>query len=100
MNRSEQTTNENNSFYKLWPLYVVLVFFLIMIGLYFYSQSLIRIETPKEDPGDKVIITLPSGKMVFTYENFIVEEDGKLFYKGERNTIDLTGGEVVYENWE
>lgn len=100
MNRSEQTTNENNSFYKLWPLYVVLVLFLIMIGLYFYSQSLIRIETPKEDPGDKVIITLPTGKTIFTYENFIVEEDGKLLYKGERHTIDLTGGEVVYENWE
>jgi hypothetical protein len=100
MSQSEQTTNGSNQFHKLWRLYVLLVLFLIMIGFYFYSQSLIRIETPKEDPGEKVIITLPTGKTIFTYENFIVEEDGKLLYKGERNTIDLTGGEVVYENWE
>ena len=23
-----------------------------------------------------------------------------LYYKGERNTIDLTGGTVIYQNWE
>jgi hypothetical protein len=100
MSQLEETTNDKNQFHKLWPLYTVLVLLLIMIGLYFYSQNLIRIETPKEDPGEKVIITLPTGKTIFTYENFIVEEDGKLLYKGEINTIDLTGGEVVYENWE
>ncbi|MCQ6275053.1 hypothetical protein JMM81_08775 [Bacillus sp. V3B] len=100
MSLSEQTTNEKNPFYKLWPMYIVLVLLLVIIGLYFYSQSLIRIETPKKELGDKVIITLPAGKTIFTYENFIVEEDGKLLYKGERNTIDLTGGDIVYENWE
>lgn len=100
MSLSEPMTNEKSPFYKRWPIYTVLILLLIIIGLYFYSQSLIRVETPKKDLGDKVIITLPTGKTVFTYENYIVEEDGKLLYKGETNTIDLTGGDIVYKNWE
>jgi len=30
----------------------------------------------------------------------IQEKDGKTYYKGERNTIDLTGGAVTYEEWK
>ncbi|MBT2690389.1 hypothetical protein J7I93_19740 [Bacillus sp. ISL-47] len=72
----------------------------LFTALYFYSQSLITIEAPKKDLGQKIVIQLPSGKSVFTYENLIVKEEGKLFYKGERNTLDLTGGIIVYEEWE
>ena len=63
-------------------------------------KSLIKIEAPKQVLGEKVIITLPEGKKVYTYENLIIEEEGKLFYKGESNTLNLTGGQIVYENWE
>lgn len=69
-------------------------------ALYFYSQSLIKIEAPEKVLGEKIIIKLPSGDHVFTYENLIVNEGGKLYYKGERNEIDLTGGIVTYEEWE
>lgn len=69
-------------------------------ALYFYSQSLIKIEAPKKELGEKIIIELPSGDQVFTYENLIVNEDGKLYYKGERNELDLTGGIVLYEDWD
>lgn len=72
----------------------------IIVAIYFYTQSLIVIEKPKPDLGEKVIIHLPTGETVFTYENLIVYEHGKLYYEGERNTIDLTGGKVVYEEWE
>jgi hypothetical protein len=65
-----------------------------------YYQSTIKIEAPAEDPGQKVVIQLPNGQKVYTYDNFIIEKDGKTYYKGERNTIDLTGGTVAYEEWE
>ena len=65
-----------------------------------YSKSLIKIKSPKPVLGEKVIITLPEGKTVYTYENLIIEEEGKLLYKGEINTIDLTGGQIAYKNWE
>ncbi|WML48849.1 hypothetical protein RCG23_01580 [Neobacillus sp. PS3-34] len=65
-----------------------------------YSQSTIRIDAPKEDLGRKVVVHLPNGREVFTYEKFIIEKAGKTFYKGERNTIDLTGGTLDYKNWE
>ncbi|EKN70749.1 hypothetical protein BABA_04889 [Neobacillus bataviensis LMG 21833] len=66
----------------------------------YYYQSTIKIEAPSEDLGQKVVIHLPNGQKVFTYDNLIFEKDGKTYYKGERNTIDLTGGTVAYENWE
>ncbi|KAB2337275.1 hypothetical protein F7731_06575 [Cytobacillus depressus] len=81
----------------------IMLFFLciaLLTVLYFYSQSLIKIEAPKKDLGEKVIIHLPTGNQIFTYENLIVNEDGKLFYKGERNTLELTGGVVIYKDWK
>ncbi|MFP7296488.1 hypothetical protein [Neobacillus niacini] len=66
----------------------------------YYYQSTIKIESPEENLGSQVVIRLPDGKEVFTYENYIIEKDGKTYYKGERNTIDLTGGTVTYEDWE
>jgi hypothetical protein len=100
MNQSEPIIKGNKSFSFLWPLFVLFAFIAIMVGLFQYSQSLIRVDAPEPDLGEKVIITLSGGNIVYTYENFLIEEDGKLFYKGERNKIDLTGGKVVYENWE
>lgn len=65
-----------------------------------YYHSTIKIEAPAEILGDKVVIQLPNGQKVYTYDNFIIEKNGKTFYKGERNTIDLTGGTVAYEEWK
>lgn len=64
-----------------------------------YYQNTIKIEAPLENLGEKVVIQLPNGQKVYTYDNFIIEKDGKTFYEGERNTIDLTGGTVAYEEW-
>ncbi|CAH2713008.1 hypothetical protein BACCIP111895_00141 [Neobacillus rhizosphaerae] len=66
----------------------------------YYYQTTIKIEAPTEKLGQKVVIHLPNGQKVFTYENLIFEKDGKTYYKGERNTIDLTGGTVDYQDWE
>jgi len=100
MSQSEFSTEEKKSFTFLWPLFVFIALLSILLGLFQYSQTLIRINAPVPDLGEKVVITLPGGKVVYTYENFLIEEDGKLFYKGERNTIELTGGNVVYDNWQ
>ncbi|WP_316568697.1 hypothetical protein [Neobacillus sp. YIM B06451] len=78
---------------------VLLVCIGVMLGFSRYAQSTIKIEAPVVDNGKKVIVTLPNGHKVYTFENLIVVEDGKLFYKGERNTIDLTGGNVEYKDW-
>lgn len=100
MSRSEQPIPKKKPFAAISVLFVLIVFISIIIGLFFYSQSVIRVDAPEPNLGEKVIISLPKGKTVFTYENLLIEENGKLYYQGERNTIDLTGGEVVYENWE
>ena len=65
-----------------------------MIGLYFYSQALIKVEAPQLELGEKIVVTLSDGKTIYTYENLLVEEEGKLLYKGANSTIDLTGGVV------
>ncbi|MCM3603565.1 hypothetical protein M3175_22990 [Robertmurraya korlensis] len=75
------------------------VLFLLVAKL--YSNNANVTDQPKEDePGEKIIIILPSGKKVYTYENLIVSENGKLYYKGDRSELDLTGGIVKYEDWE
>ncbi|MEH7073255.1 hypothetical protein [Neobacillus drentensis] len=65
-----------------------------------YYQNTIKIEAPIENPGQKVVIHLPNGQKVYTYDRLLIEKDGKTYYKGERNTIDLTGGTVNYEEWK
>ena len=90
---------EKKRAFPIWILYVTAALSAILLSFYFYSQSLIRVDSPEQKLGEKVIISLPDGGRILTYENFIVEEKGKLYYKGERNTIDFSGGIVIYENW-
>jgi hypothetical protein len=71
-----------------------------IIFFHYYDQNSIKIEAPSENLGQKVVIELPNGQKVYTYDNLIYERNGKTYYKGERNTIDLTGGTVAYEEWK
>jgi|UPI0008243532 capsular polysaccharide biosynthesis protein len=92
--------------YKPWVSLKIIFLLVSLIVLFFlvaklYLNKTIVIESPKKDePGEKIIIVLPSGKEVYTYENLIQSENGKLYYKGDRSEIDLTGGIVKYEDWE
>lgn len=84
-------------------LFFVLMSLIIAAGIltfHYYEQRTIKIEAPSEDLGEKVVIELPNGQKVYTYDHLIIKKDGKTYYKGERNTIDLTGGTVAYEEWE
>lgn len=100
MSQIQRILDEKKPFYKVGSIFILILLFVIIIGLYFYSQALIKVEAPQPVLGEKVIVTLPEGKTIYTYENLIVEEDGKLFYKGKNSTIDLTGGVVEYQEWE
>ncbi|NRG35198.1 hypothetical protein HRF63_25410 [Bacillus circulans] len=100
--KHKEDENKNNIGKKVMYFLGSILLLTTIFGGYIFSDRYFASEpkTGTEEYGDKVVITLPNGKKVFTYENLIVEEDGKLLYKGERNTIDLSGGVVVYENWE
>ncbi|MFB3161795.1 hypothetical protein ABLO26_10500 [Neobacillus sp. 179-J 1A1 HS] len=103
MTRLEQYHKKTKQFSWKGPIFLILTFFIVAVGFFlfrYYYQSSIKIESPEEKLGSKVVVHLPDGKEVFTYENYIFEKDGRTYYKGERNTIDLTGGTVTYENWE
>ncbi|MEH7252873.1 hypothetical protein V7111_12165, partial [Neobacillus niacini] len=85
------------------PFFFILTLMILTVGFFVFKhfyQSTIKIESPEENVGSQVVIHLPDGKELFTYENYIFEKDGRTYYKGERNTIDVTGGTVTYENWE
>ncbi|MGG7618599.1 hypothetical protein [Bacillus coreaensis] len=92
--------------YKPWVslkivflLVCLIVLFLLVAKLYVNNTNVT--DQPKiDEPGEKIIIILPSGKKVYTYENLIVSENGKLYYKGDRSELDLTGGIVKYEDWD
>jgi hypothetical protein len=88
---------------RIGPFFFILLCIIITVGYFVfrhYYTSTIRIEAPTEDVGRKVVIQLPNGQKVFTYEKMVIEKDGKTYYQGERNTIDLTGGKVEYKNWK
>lgn len=103
MSRIELYHNKTRQFQWKVPVLSLLLLTLILTGgillFQYFDQSSIRIDTPDENPGRKVVISLPNGQEVFTYEKYIVSKKGKTYYKGERNTIDLTGGKVDYKNW-
>lgn len=72
----------------------------LMVITNIYLNGIIRIETPEVDLGRKVVVHLEDGKEVQTYENLLVKKKGKLYYQGEFNTIDVTGGIVVFQDWD
>ena len=82
------------------PIHLSICFLLMFAFFYLLYKHSIKIEAPKKDLGEKVVIHLPDGETIYTYENLIVKENGKVYFKGERNTIDLTGGKITYEEWE
>lgn len=84
----------------LFSIIACMILLFVFIVFRYYYQSTIKIEAPNEKPGQKVVVYLPNGQKVYTYDHLIQEKDGKTYYKGERNTIDLTGGAVTYEEWK
>lgn len=52
---------------------------------------------PKEPLGRVVIIELPNGNTMTTYEAYIVKKGEKLFYKGKDSEIDITGGKITFK---
>ncbi|MFP7444738.1 hypothetical protein SFC50_13720 [Bacillus infantis] len=96
--RSDRYTGRRTIRWKI-PLLILLTAAAVLL-IFYYSTSLIKIESPKKDLGQKVVIELPAGKNIYTYENLLIKENGKLYYKGERNEIDLTGGRIIYEDWD
>ncbi len=102
MTRVELYHDKPKQFHWKGPFFIILTCFIFAFGIYQLNQywhETIRIDTPKENLGKKVVVHLPNGQEVYTYENLIVKKDGKTYYKGERNTIDLTGGTIDYKNW-
>lgn len=81
-------------------LVILSIFVLASLATALYFKNDIVIDKPEEDLGEKVVVVLPNGKEVYTYENLIVSENGKLYYKGDRSSIDLTGGIVRFEEWK
>lgn len=103
MSRVELYHNKTKLFHWKVPFLFLLLLSLLLSGGYLiyqhYFENTIRIDSPEENAGKKVVVSLPNGQEVFTYEKFIVKKGGKTYYQGERNTIDLTGGKVAYKDW-
>jgi hypothetical protein len=103
LTRFELNHNKQKSFSWKGPIFFIIICIFIIISFFMihhYFQSTIRIDEPAADMGLKVVVHLPKGQEVYTYDKLIVEKNGKTYYKGERNTIDLTGGTVTYEDWK
>ncbi|MCL6571802.1 MAG: hypothetical protein K6T88_08955 [Bacillus sp. (in: Bacteria)] len=103
MNRVELYNHKPQKFSRKGLIYFLFTSMILAVGFFifgYYYQNTIKIEVPTKNLGQKIIIHLPNGQSVYTYEKLIVEKDGKTYYQGELNTIDLTGGTVEYENWE
>ncbi|XJZ28799.1 hypothetical protein ACF5W4_08440 [Bacillota bacterium Lsc_1132] len=102
MTRIELYHDKPKQFHWKGPSFFILSCLILAFGIYQFNQywqGTIRIEAPKENLGKKVVVHLPNGQEVYTYENLIIKKNGKTYYKGDRNTIDLTGGTIDYKNW-
>lgn len=103
MTRLELYHSNPKQYHWKGPLFFAFFCIILAAGiLYFYSnwQNSIRIDAPEENLGKKIVVHMPNGQEINTYANLIVEKNGKTYYKGERNTLDLTGGTIAYENWK
>ncbi|WP_042356034.1 hypothetical protein [Bacillus rubiinfantis] len=103
MTRSELFQRKTNHIRWKLPLLIIaacVLFIAILFRISYDLQPNNDIEELQVEKGRKVVIELPNGQKVYTYDHLIVEREGKTYYKGERNTIDLTGGKLSYQNWK
>lgn len=90
-------------FQRKGPLLLLFLCIILLSGLLIFKQyyrTPVQTENHNVNPGKKVVVHLPDGNEVYTYENYIINKNGKTYYKGERDTIDLTGGTIAYKNWK
>jgi len=100
MHVNKSVYDQTYRFFKTKILILILLTAGLIVAIHYYFKSQIKIEAPEVDLGRKVIIQLPTGEELQTYENLLVERDGKLYYDGEINTIDVTDGVVVIQDWK
>lgn len=100
MDKVEKDEEQAFRFIKTKIIILLLLLAGLVVTVHYYLKSQIQIEAPEIDPGRKVVVKLPDGKELHTFENLLVEEEGKLYYEGEFNTIDITNGIVVIQDWE
>lgn len=103
MTRLELYHQKAKPYFRKRAFFFILASILLTVGFFVmrhYFIDSIRIEAPEMELGKKVVVQLPNGQKVFTFEKLIIEKNGRTYYKGERNIIDLTGGSVTYEDWK
>lgn len=102
MGRLERYHANKKTLHWKIPLFLILLGILIIMGiiaLQHGGRASVVTGAQTEDLGRKVVVHMPNGQEVYTYEKLIIKKNGKFYYKGDRNTIDLTGGKIQYKNW-
>lgn len=100
MNETDKLKELNFRFFKTKIFILLILFGGLIVAIHYYLKSQIKIEAPEIDLGQKVIVQLPDGRELQTFENLLIEEDGKLYYEGELNTIDISDGIVIVQDWD
>lgn len=99
MNEIDKLEEQTFRFFKTKLLILLLLLAGLIVAIHFYLKSQIKIEAPEIDLGRKVVVKLPEGRELQTFENLLIEDNGKLYYEGEFNTIDISDGVVVIQDW-
>lgn len=101
MQNSRATKRKGKVFRKgILSFLVIVLLLLAAYKVYHMVLPPTKIEAPQPELGRQVIVHLPDGKEVYTYEFYIKRKKGRVYYKGERNKIDLTKGKIEYKDWE
>ncbi|MFJ8247384.1 hypothetical protein [Peribacillus asahii] len=50
----------------------------------------------KEDLGREIIVHLPNGNTMHTYEGYIIHDEDKVLYQSKYYEKDITGSEIEY----
>ncbi|NMD69195.1 hypothetical protein HHO41_02760 [Bacillus sp. DNRA2] len=99
MNEIDKLEEQTFRYFKTKILILLLLLAGLIVAIHFYLKSQIKIEAPEIDLGRKVVVKLPEGRELQTFENLLIEDNGKLYYEGEFNTIDISDGVVVIQDW-
>jgi exopolysaccharide biosynthesis protein len=74
--------------------FVVLI--LLLLGIYTSIHSNYRpIIGSTEDLGKRITIKLSNGATMKTYEKYIIQKNGKMYYKSNLHEMDITGAKII-----
>lgn len=92
-----RSSKKRESFIQAYkPLWIIVSACFIVTWLYLKLPVSHHTQPATTNLGRTVIVYMPNGTKMYTYEKYIIQKDGKTYYKSEYYNMNITNARIEY----